>query len=60
MEFPMTFFRPAAQVLGLSLGLARGSSAFAQTSTDEPWRVTVSPYVWATSLDGNVTPAGRS
>jgi len=60
MEFPMTFFRPAAQVLGLSLGLAGGASAFAQTSAEERWRATVSPYVWATSLDGNVTLAGRS
>lgn len=56
----MTFFRPAAQVLGLSLGLAGGASAFAQTSAEERWRATVSPYAWATSLDGNVTLAGRS
>ncbi len=55
----MTFFRPAAHVLGLLLGLAGGASAFAQPSAGELWRVTVSPYVWATSLDGNVTLAGR-
>lgn len=58
-RIPMTFFRPAAHVLGLLLALSGGASAFAQPSAGEPWRVTVSPYVWATSLDGNVRLAGH-
>ena len=52
----MTFLRPASLFLGLA-GLAVAGSASAQAGADDQWRVTVSPYVWATSLDGNVTLA---
>lgn len=58
----MTFLRPASLLLGLApaaliAGLA--GAAAAQTSADDKWSVTVSPYVWATSLDGNVAIAGH-
>lgn len=58
----MTFLRPASLLSGLATaaliaGLA--GAATAQTSVDDRWSVTVSPYVWATSLDGNVTMAGH-
>lgn len=54
----MTFLRPISLFLGLA-GLAVAGSASAQAGADDQWRVTVSPYVWATSLDGNVTLAGH-
>ena len=54
----MTFFRPASLLPGLA-AIALAGAAVAQTSAEDQWRVTVSPYVWATSLDGNVTLAGH-
>ncbi len=48
--------RSATACLAL-IACAYAGSATAQ-NTDQ-WRVTVSPYVWATSLDGNITLAGH-
>lgn len=53
----MKFLRPSALILGMAT-MASTGSVQAQSGADR-WRVTVSPYVWATSLDGNVTLAGR-
>lgn len=50
--------RSTSIVFGLMAAIAGGSAAQSATSTDE-WRVTVSPYVWATSLDGAITLAGH-
>ncbi len=58
----MTFLRPASLLSGLATAaLAAGlaAAATAQTRADDRWSVTVSPYVWATSLDGNVAMAGH-
>ena len=49
----------ASLLLGLAT-VAIASVASAQTATDAgEWRVTISPYVWATSLDGHVALAGQ-
>lgn len=43
----------------LTITAAAGTAAAQSEINNDRWRVTVSPYVWATSLDGHVTLAGR-
>lgn len=55
----MKFVRPASLLLGLTaVACASAASAGAAAEAGE-WRVTISPYVWATSLDGHVTLGGQ-
>jgi hypothetical protein len=43
-------------VLGLCLGV---SAAHAEDQASDKWQFSIAPYLWATSLDGNVTVRGR-
>ena len=53
--------KTALEVLGMALVAAAGAPASAQTTAPaEPdrWTVTMSPYLWATSLTGNTSSGG--
>lgn len=55
----MTIQGSVSLLLGLVV-VGMAGSADAQSATDsDPWRITVNPYVWATSLDGHVTLGGQ-
>lgn len=56
----MDFSRFASFSLSLlTITAAAGTAAAQSEINNDRWLVTVSPYVWATSLDGHVTLAGR-
>src|SRR5882672_783907 len=50
--------RLAAGIVGLGLCLA-ASAARAEDPSPDQWHFMIAPYLWATSLDGDVTVKGR-
>lgn len=52
-----TRFLCPAILAGLTLLACAGEGA-AQTTNPHPWRVTIAPYAWLTSMDGNLTVKG--